>query len=158
MIGDTLINDVSLDGFHTINGGFFLRQQAAQMTLWKNAIQFNTVSYMMLSRCASVKMLLNIKTQQILIQPCSSKEPDAVAWLKNPEEPRTQKITCESLTKQLYKAWSWDPQLHYVANGSLVQNEDRLMLLFDFSDPEVKDGVKSAKPTKSTPDLSQEEQ
>ena len=84
MINDFLITDINLEGFQVVHGGYFQKQQASQMTLWKNAVQFNTKTFQTLSNCECIRMLVNKKARQILIQPCPSKDPDAISWLRTP--------------------------------------------------------------------------
>ena len=148
MVNELLIGNINMEGFQVIHGVYFQRQQAPQMTLWKDAVQFNQTAYSMLSKCESVKMLLNAKSRQILVQPCLSKDPNSIAWLKNPDDPKTMKLLCEQFTRQLFDAWGLETAYHYRAYGTLVQSDERLMLLFDFQKPEVWNGLKLVKEDK----------
>lgn len=147
MINDFLITEVNLEGFQIVHGSMFRKQPVPQLTLWKNALQFNTASYNLLSRCDTVHILINQKTRQILVRPCPSKDTDAVAWIKNPVEPRATRIECTSLMKQIFSGWGFDAAYHYRSSGILVKNEERLMLCYDFRKPEVLDGLKLVKHT-----------
>ena len=48
-------------------------------------------------------------------------------------------------TKSLYEAWGWNEKLRYRTVGKLVKYDRKLMLLFDFSHPEVWEGMKLVK-------------
>ena len=145
MINDFIISDVNLEGFQVVHSGYFLKQQAPQMTLWRNAVQFNTMAYLMLSKCECIKMMIHNKARQILIQPCASKDPDAITWLKNPNDAKTTKLLCEALTRQIFVSWDLDKALHYRTNGTLVRSDERLMMLFDFKSAEAWNGMKMVK-------------
>ena len=61
------------------------------------------------------------------------------------DDPKTRRLACEPLTRQIFDGWGWDINYHYRTNGMLVRSEDRLMMLFDFKTPEIWDGMKMVK-------------
>lgn len=133
---DFVIADINMDGFQVVRSQYFSRMLEPSMTLWNSAIAFNGPSYNALNNCEAVQLWVHPAAKRILVRPCPSKDPDAVNWIKNPTNPRTTKLECSMFTKQLFSAWGWDTALRYRTNGKLVKYDRKLMLLFDFNNPE----------------------
>ena len=74
-----------------------------------------------------------------------SKDPEAINWIRDMSHPKSTKLECSMFTKSLYEAWGWDEKLRYRTVGKLVKFERKLMILFDFSHPEVWEGMKLVK-------------
>ena len=142
---DFVIRDISMDGFQVIRGRYFSRQLEPALTLWNTAISFNIAAYTALNNCESIQLLVNPDTNRILIKPSLSKDQDAINWIKDLSSPKSTKLECSMFTKQLFETWSLDQTMRYRTNGKLVQFDRKLMLLFDFNNPEIWNGIKTVK-------------
>lgn len=142
---DFVIQDISMDGFQVIRGRYFSRQLEPALTLWNTSISFNIPAYTALNNCESIQLLVNPDTKRILIKPSLSKDQDAINWIKDLSSPKSTKLECSMFTKQLFEIWGLDKTMRYRTNGKLVQFDRKLMLLFDFSNPEIWKGIKSVK-------------
>ena len=146
MVGeDFVIEDIPLDGYQIVRGQYFSRVSDAWLTLWETTCQFNVSAYEMLNNCEAVQIMVNLKSRSIVVKPVSSSEDNAIVWLRNPDNPRTSKLECSPFTRRLYSAWGWNPALRYRTHGRLVKSRNNLMLLFDFHNPEVWDGMRKVK-------------
>ena len=134
--------EISLDGFQVVRGHYFSRQLEPLLTMWYSSISFNMSAFSALHNCESVSIMVNNKTRCVIIKPISSKDKDAINWLKPPENHKYRKLECTRFTQQLFLLWEWNKELHYRTNGRLVTADKKLMLLFDFSRPEVWRGLK----------------
>ena len=142
---DFVIEDISMDGFQVVRGHYFCRQADPFMTIWERAIAFNIPAYSALNNCESVQFLVNMNDKRILVKPAPTKEGESVNWIRNPMEPKQTKLECSLFTRQLFEKWGWDSRSRYRTNGKLVKFDKKLMLLFDFSSPEVWKGMKMVK-------------
>lgn len=139
------VTDISLDGFQVVRSQYFSRLIEPAMTLWLTGIAFNVAAYSALNNCETVQILVNNKDKSILIKPVSSRDDDAVNWIKTPQKPASKKIESSIFGKQIYKSWGLDEKRRYRANGRLVQCDKKLMLLFCFSSCEAWEGTKMVK-------------
>ena len=90
----------------------------------------------MLNSCENVLMQINAENKKILVVPTSSKDKDAIKWVKKTNPLEAKKFSCPKLTDNLYDAWNWDKDYIYRATGRLVTVQNKVMLYFDFSEPE----------------------
>jgi len=72
----------------------------------------------------------------LLVVPVTVKDRDCVRWIKSIKNPTIRKMECCQFARQLYETWGFNPELNYRAIGKLVAADNKVMLLFDFSDPE----------------------
>ena len=79
---------------------------------------------------------INAENKKILVVPTSSKDKDAIKWVKKTNPLEAKKFSCPKLTDNLYDAWNWDKDYIYRATGRLVTVQNKVMLYFDFSEPE----------------------
>ena len=79
-----------LKGFEVIN----LKQPKGEsvMTVTSNSLKFNKATAVELNYAPYIKVLLNAKTRQIAIQPCSEKDPNAIKF-SNEESKQTYAIS-----------------------------------------------------------------
>lgn len=128
--------EISLDGFTTVKSQFFARQIEPAMTIWNSAIGFNAPCFQALQRCEFVEMLINGPGKQIAIRPISSKDPNAINWLKGqkPEKATTTRLECTALMHPLFEKWNYDSNKRYRTVGRLVLVNRNLILLFDFNE------------------------
>jgi hypothetical protein len=139
---DFTINEISLDGFNVVRGQYFSRSIEPSLTIWDSSISFSMAAYTALNSCDAVEILVNVEKRSIIVKPVPSKDRDAVNWVRNPDNYKYKKIECSKFTRQLYDIWGWDKELHYRTNGKLVKADKKLMLLFDFTTPEIWRGLK----------------
>lgn len=142
MQGDYSISEISLEGYQVVRGQHFSRVIEPSCTLWYSSIAFNATAYNALNDCDSVSVLVNGDTQCIIVKPVPSKDRDAVNWSRKKVKQKCEKIECSRFAHQVFDLWGWDKELHYRTNGRLVMADMKLMLLFDFSKPELWRGQK----------------
>ncbi len=131
------IGDINLDGFQIVKGHYFSHQIEPLMTLRENNVSFNMSAYKALNCVAFVNIMVNQASRKILIRPVSSSEADAINWIKNTDDPHSKPIECSAFTRPLYEIWKWNAKTRYRASGRLVKSDKKLMMLFDFSSPEI---------------------
>ena len=133
------IREVSLDGFQVVSGDMFrnvTRLNIPTITLWYNSISFSKASVAALNNCERIRIEVNPKTRCILLVPVNVKDKDAVRWVKNGKEIQARKIDCIAFTSQLFDGWGWDRKRVYRTAGRIVSSDKKIMLLYDFSNPE----------------------
>ena len=133
------IREVSLDGFQVVSGDMFrnlTRINVPAITLWYNSISFSKASVTALNNCERVRIEVNPKTRCILLIPVTAKDKDGVRWAKTGKDTQPRKIDCLAFTSQLFDGWGWDRKYVYRATGHIVSSDKKIMLLFDFNDPE----------------------
>ncbi len=133
------VNEISLEGFKVVSGDFFVvstRIQAPTLTIWETCIGFSKQDLTMLNACENVLIKINSADRKILVIPTTSKDKDAVRWVKKLSPLEARKINCPKLTENLFKTWGWDVNYIYRSTGRLVTSGNKVMLLFDFASPE----------------------
>ena len=134
---DFAIGDVNLDGFQVVKGNYFNKQIEPYMSFRETSVAFNVSSYKALNCVATVQIMVNKTNRKILIRPISSDDVDSITWIRNLDSLSSKPIECAAFTRPLYEMWKWKPKTRYRAYGKLVQCDKKLMLMFDFSSPEV---------------------
>ena len=132
-------NEISMDGFKVVSSDFFCmvsRASAPTITVWDGSIGFSKQDLLLLNSCENVLMQINAENKKILVVPTSSKDKDAIKWVKKTNPLEAKKFSCPKLTDNLYDAWNWDKDYIYRATGRLVTVQNKVMLYFDFSEPE----------------------
>ena len=132
-------NEISMDGFKVVSSDFFCtvsRVSAPTITVWDGNIGFSKQDLLLLNSCENVLMQINAENKKILVVPTSSKDKDAIKWVKKTNPLEAKKFSCPKLTDNLYDAWNWDKDYIYRATGRLVTVQNKVMLYFDFSEPE----------------------
>lgn len=132
-------NEISMDGFKVVSSDFFCtvsRVSAPTITVWGGSIGFSKQDLLLLNSCENVLMQINAENKKILVVPTSSKDKDAIKWVKKTNPLEAKKFSCPKLTDNLYDAWNWDKDYIYRATGRLVTVQNKVMLYFDFSEPE----------------------
>ena len=136
----TPIQEISIEGYQVVSGSMFShmpRNMGPTCTIWPGSINFSKYSLFMLNKCEHVRIEVNSAKRKILIIPVTSADRDGIRWIKNGKqsiEPR--KMECKQFTAPLYEAWGWDEECVYRASGQLVTADQKVMLLFDFNNPE----------------------
>lgn len=132
-------NEISMDGLKVVSSDFFCtvsRVSAPTITVWDGSIGFSKQDLLLLNSCENVLMQINAENKKILVVPTSSKDKDAIKWVKKTNPLEAKKFSCPKLTDNLYDAWNWDKDYIYRATGRLVTVQNKVMLYFDFSEPE----------------------
>ena len=107
------------------------------MSFRETSISFNVSAYKALHCVATVQIMVNQSKRKILIQPVNSDDKDSITWIRNMNDLSSKPIECAYFARPLYDMWKWKPATRYRGYGKLVQNDKKLMLLFDFSSPEI---------------------
>lgn len=140
--------EISLDGFQVVSGDMFIhfpRKNEPSCTLWYTSICFGKTSIDALNNCERIRIEVNTKTKSILIVPVTIKDKDGVRWVYGSKDRKPKKIDCKAFTSQLYEAWGFDADCLYRSYGRVVTADKKVMLLFDFNEPEHWKGKTLAK-------------
>lgn len=135
-------NEVSLEGYQIVPGMMFNRATDPSMTIWYGSVAFNSVCFSTLNDCAAIQIMVNTKEKKIIIIPCPSKDKDAILWHKPSQKQKSKKIDCGKFMQPIFKMWELDKELHYRTTGRVVSSGGKVMLLFDFNNPEAWKGLK----------------
>lgn len=139
MTSNDAIPEISHEGFQVVSGEMFKHMQRLSLpsaTLWYNSISFSKASVQALNSCERVRIEVNPSTKCLLIVPVTIKDKDNIHWVKNVKDPQARKIECKAFTSQLFDTWGWKNTHVYRTTGRVVSVDKKVMLLFDFSDPE----------------------
>lgn len=140
MAMDTALNEITLDGFQIVSGVMFAhipRKSDPTCTLWPTSISFNRRTAGLINNCEHIQLRVNAQEKKLLIIPVSSKDKDGIRWIKSLKEPTVRKIECNQFASQLYEVWGLDPKLNYRATGKLCTADNKVLVLFDFGNPEA---------------------
>ena len=124
-----------LKGFEVIN----LKQPKGEsvMTVTSNSLKFNKATAVELNYAPYIKVLLNAKTRQIAIQPCSEKDPNAIKF-SNEESKQTYAISIKvpAIQVEFRRMLPFEDdnggKLSYTLNGTLYPNEQ--VVIYDIGD------------------------
>ncbi len=146
MPNEYALDDLSLEGFQIVKGTYFAPQSEPKLAIWNTAIGFNPASFAALQQCDAVQLLVNDEKRRILVRPVSSSDLNSINWKKGIDAPKAVvRIECALFAKPLFDRWHLDPELKYRANGRIVNGDKKVMLLFDFTDPEKWRGAKQVR-------------
>lgn len=149
------IPEISIEGFKVVSGEMFVppaKKSVPTCTIWYDQIAFSKTALNALNSCERVRIEINPKTKSLLLVPVTEKDKDGICWTKGLKEPATRKIGCKLFSSQLYEAWKWKPDTVYRTLGRIVSADKKIMLLFDFNQPETwkrKMGVKKKQNVRS---------
>ena len=104
--------------------------------MWDGSIGFSKQDLLLLNSCENVIMQINAPEKKVLIIPTTSKDKDAIKWIKKTNPLEARKFSCPKLTDKLYENWGWDKTMVYRTTGRLVTVSNKVMLYFDFAEPE----------------------
>lgn len=133
------IEEVTLEGFQIVKSDMFAhlpRKNEATCTLWPTRISFNRFALESLQCPEYIRIHVNPMTKSLLVMPVPSNDKDAIRWVKGQKDKWIRNMESKPFGEQLYQSWGLDGKLNYRAAGRLVSSNKKLMLLFDFSDPE----------------------
>ena len=133
------IQDIDMEGFQVVSADLFSNYQrldAPTITLWNDRIAFSKAAVNALNNCERVRMEVNSQTKGILLIPVTTKDKDGIKWMIAEKEPRGRKIECRAFTERLFRLWGWDQKRVYKSTGRIVVLDQKVMLFFDFNNPE----------------------
>lgn len=124
-----------LKGFEVIN----LKQPKGEsvMTVTSNSLKFNKATAVELNYAPYIRVLLNAKTRQIAIQPCSEKDPNAIKF-SNEESKQTYAISIKvpAIQVEFRRMLPFEDEnggkLSYTLNGTLYPDEQ--VVIYDIGD------------------------
>ena len=133
------LQEVSMEGFQVVSSSMFShfpRTSEPSCTMWYSSISFSKSAVNALNGCERVLIQVNAKTKGILIVPVTSKDKDGIQWLKDSKIVEAKKMDCKAFTSQLFQTWGFDPEYVYRSYGRVVTAKKKVMLLFEFKNPE----------------------
>lgn len=136
------VGEINLEGYQMVPGMMFSRQSEPTMTIWYGSVAFNNFCFSTLNDCACIQIMVNAKDRKIVIMPCPSKDKDAINWYRTDQKQKSKKMDCAKFTQPLFRMWELDKELHYRASGKVVTSGGKIMIQFDFSNPEAWKGLK----------------
>ena len=134
------LEEILLDGFQLVRRSFFEKGTEPALSISNGTLAFNSACGKALNCCESVQVLVNNNDKKIIITPVTSNEVEAVKWKKAKCD--AYKLDCMSFIKCLFETWKYDVKLRYRGIGRIVQSNGKIMILFDFSKPEIWEGKK----------------
>lgn len=140
------IEDISLKGFIVVKHEFFRQERTPAMAIFRRRITFGKECHLALGKCQSVQMMVNYDSRQIIVRPISSSEEDTLVWYKEDlKNPFVGDFACPLLTSKLFREWGFDQRYRYKTKGRIVKSDRKLMLIFDFNEADIYDGIKLVK-------------
>ena len=131
------LDEVSMDGFTIVNGDFFKKPIEPMLTIRDHCLTFNGAAYKALNLVSSIQLFVHKSNRRILVTPASSDDQTSLLWLKNPDNLSSHSLECTSFARQLFQTYGWIQKNAYRSTGRLVTTGNKVMLLFDFSNPEI---------------------
>ena len=134
------IEELSLEGFQIVKAEMFMhlpRKIDPTCTIWPTKIAFSRMTLQALNNCEFVRLEVNPTTKCLLVAPTHSRDKDSIRWIKGQKELCVRNMESRQFGEELYKAWGLDPQYNYRAVGRLVSVQNKIMMLFDFSNAEM---------------------
>lgn len=137
MIGN--FEEISLEGFQIVKSETFThmpRKGEPSCSIWPNRLSFNKLSLQVLNNCEYVRMEVHPYEKKMLVIPVTSKDKDAIRWVKGQHELNIRYFESRRFGDDVYGAWGLDETLNYRAPGHLVTSNGKVMLMFDFAKAE----------------------
>ena len=136
------INEIKLDGFQIVRSDMFIKRMTRYIeptcTIWPTSIYFSKPAVRALGSCENIRIHVNVESRKLLIIPVASTDRDAIRWSKQKNGVvEGRKIECAPFGDELFKAWSFDRENAYRTVGTLYSVDGKIVLLFDFSEPEM---------------------
>ena len=134
------IEEMTLEGFQIVSSNMFVhlpRKSDATCTIWPTRISFSKLALEYLHFCEYIKLQVNPKTKCLLVMPVTSTDKDSIRWAKGDKDKTVRNMESRIFGEQLYQSWGLDPEYNYRSIGRLVSVNQKVMLLFDFSQPEM---------------------
>ena len=148
-MSDSIIKEISLDGFQVVSGQMFChlpRMSEPTLTITPKGLSFNKAVIEALNCCEHIRIEVNDRKRGILIVPVTAKDRDGIRWLKSGKRVQGKSVDCTRFVNHLYGIWGWESDARFRSTGKLVSSEGKVMLLFDFTQPETWAGRKTGAP------------
>lgn len=130
---------ISRKNFKVISSEVFSKgtsRMKMTLTLWPTSMSFSKAAVKALNGCERIRLEINTDGKQILIMPVTAKDKESVRWTKNVKEPVPRKLECAEFARDLFASWGWKEEKTYRTEGAMVTADDKVMMLFDFNEPE----------------------
>ncbi|HCS35971.1 MAG TPA: hypothetical protein DIW48_04630 [Sphaerochaeta sp.] len=138
---ESLIQNITLDGFQVVQGQLFKNERSPVMTIYTNEVAFAREAHAALNNCAAIQLLVNVGNRTIIVRPSASTDEHAIVWERQLKDTYVPRFHCPCLTRQLYALWNWNTNYRYKTDGRLVRCEKKVMILFDFNEAKPFDGL-----------------
>lgn len=135
-----LLEELTLDGFQVVRASMFThfpRKDDPTCSIGPTRISFSKCSLSMLNNCDFIRIEVNPEKRCILVVPVNSSDRDSIRWTKGTAEKTIRSLESKAFGTDLYRTWNLDPGMNYRASGRLVSLKSKVMMLFDFSEPEI---------------------
>lgn len=133
------IEEVSLEGFQIVSSDMFVhlpRKNDATCTIWPTRLSFSKLVLSALNNCEFVRIEVNPCTKCLIVLPVTSSDKNSIRWIKGTKEFCIRNMESKRFGDQVYQAWGLDMEYNYRAVGRLVTANQKVMMLFDFSNAE----------------------
>lgn len=134
------MEEVSLDGFQVVHSEMFAhipRKSEATCTIWPTRIAFSTLCLQLLNGCGYIRIEVNPKTKRLLVIPSMSNNKDSIRWVAGTKLDQIRSMESKAFGTEIYRQWNLDPGCNYRTMGRLVCANQKVMLLFDFTEAEI---------------------
>lgn len=120
-----------LEGFEVM--GLAPAKGKSVLTVSRTNIKFNKATAAELNYPPFVKLLLNVKTNQVAIQPCGEKDPSAVKFSED-EAKQTYAIVIKipALLVEFRRLLSFEDDVFYTIKGTMYPDEN--VIIYDLND------------------------
>ena len=110
------------------------RSELPTVTFNNEKITFNCFYTRKLSKIEYVQLLLHPIERKIAIRPCGERDIFRIPWHRNSKHSLTMKtITCPHFCNALFQIMNWEPDYEYKVLGTLIEREDKQMLVFNLN-------------------------
>lgn len=132
--------EISLDGYKIVSSDMFYhlpKKSDATCTIWPTSISFSKLALQLLNNCEYIRLEVNPKTKCLVVIPTTSTDKNSIRWVKGEKDFLVRKMESRRFGDELYKSWGLDLRYNYRAIGKVVSANKKVMMLFDFSVPEI---------------------
>lgn len=134
------IEELSMEGFQIVKAEMFAhlpRKGDATCTIGPSKLAFSKLVLSMLNNCEYVRIEVNPLSRRLLVVPVTSSDKNSIRWIKGQKEFTIRNMESKAFGDILYRQWKLDSTMNYRAIGRLVSANQKVMMLFDFSEPEM---------------------
>lgn len=134
------LEELDIEGFQIVRASMFAhlpRKGDPTCTIWPTKISFNRLALQLLNNCEFIRIEVNPTAKKLLVVPVVSSDKDSIRWIKGQKEFSVRNMESRAFGEELYRSWELDSGYNYRATGKLVSSKNKVLLLFDFSNPEM---------------------
>jgi len=138
-----------LEGFEVM--GLAPAKGKSVLTVSRTNIKFNKATAAELNYPPFVKLLLNVKTNQVAIQPCGEKDPSAVKFSEE-ESKQTYAIVIKipALLVEFRRLLSFEDDVLYTIKGTMYPDEN--VIIYDLNDANREEKKRRSRKKKEEPE------